>query len=78
MGNQDTGETVTRMSFSRNTGDVASAYGADPVYAYGLVKTDYTAWNPGEANRANDIVTFDAKTGSPTRPRSGTTAVRPA
>ena len=65
VGNQDTGETVTRMSFSRSTGDVASAYGADPVYAYGLVNTDYTEFlaSGNTGTRANDIATFDAKTG---------------
>ena len=65
VGNQDTGETVTRMSFS------TQAYGADPVYAYGVENLNggvmgakAAGGNPpvGDNVAANSIATFDAKT----------------
>ena len=63
VGNQDTGETNTRISFS--------VQNADPVYAYGTVNLDgerYSGgYDPDDPTtygkvQANVIVTFDAKT----------------
>ena len=61
VGNQDTGESVTRVSFSIET--------ADPVYAYGienmnngLVDDTTPPAVPGDDVQANVIATFDAKT----------------
>ena len=61
VGNQDTGESVTRMSFSLNVNRNSSP--ATDVYAYGLVDNGFEAVAAGESDQINAIVTFDAKTG---------------
>ncbi len=61
VGNQDTGESVTRMSFSLNR--TINDAPAEDVYAYGLVDNGFEDVAAGDNDQINAIVTFDAKTG---------------
>ena len=66
VGNQDTGENVTRMSFSIRTADPVYAYGTEDESGDAFVKADALDANgkPVTGKQQNNaIATFDAKTG---------------
>ena len=66
VGNQDTGESVTRMSFSLITADPVYAYGTEDESGDAFVKADALDANgkPVTGKQQNNaIATFDAKTG---------------
>ncbi len=64
VGNQETGESVTRMSFSLVNPDPVYAYGVENLYgeAYDAAAANAANAEAGE-RQANAIATFDAKTG---------------